>query len=88
MAFQRSTCGFDGPVPGDHPRGLAVQDLAAPAHLVAEVFDVLGRRVKVLADGMRQPGRNVLAVEGLSPGVYVVRAVVDGQVVTWRLTVL
>jgi hypothetical protein len=63
-------------------------DVASPAHLVVEVFDVLGRRVRVLADGMRQPGKTVLAVEGLSPGVYVVRAVVDGQVVTRRLTVL
>jgi hypothetical protein len=63
-------------------------ELASPAHLVAEVFDVLGRRVRVLADGMRQPGRHVLAVEGLSPGVYVVRAVVGGEVVTRRMTVL
>jgi hypothetical protein len=65
-----------------------VLELASPARLVAEVFDVLGRRVRLLAEGMRQPGRSVLAVEGLAPGVYVVRAVVDGQVVTRRLTVL
>jgi hypothetical protein len=63
-------------------------ELASPAVLLVEVFDVLGRRVRVLADGMRQPGRHVLAVEGLAPGVYVVRAVVGGEVVSRTLTVL
>jgi hypothetical protein len=63
-------------------------ELASPAHLVAEVFDVLGRRVRVLAEGHRQPGRHVLVVEGLAPGVYVVRAVVGGEMMTRRMTVL
>ena len=59
--------------------------LPAAAPVRAEAFDVLGRRVAVLFDGVAD--RAVLRLDGtaLAPGVYVVRVVTGGGVLTRRL---
>jgi len=49
--------------------------LTAPAHVRAEAFDALGRRVALLHDGVLAAGAHTLTFDGadLPPGVYVVR---------------
>ena len=53
------------------------------------VFDVLGRRVAVLAEGTLGAGEHALRVApgALAAGTYVVRATVGAQTLTQRLTV-
>jgi hypothetical protein len=53
------------------------------------VYDVLGREVAVLADGVRAAGehREAFDAASLAPGVYLARLTVDGQHWTRRLTV-
>jgi hypothetical protein len=57
-----------------------------------EVFDLLGRRVRVLADGEREPGRYQIRWDGrdgagrrLAGGVYVLRLDAAGVVLTRRV---
>ncbi|MEM8556632.1 MAG: T9SS type A sorting domain-containing protein [Bacteroidota bacterium] len=60
-------------------------DRAQEARLV--VFDVLGREVRVLADGAHAPGRHTVQVDGagLGSGVYFVRLEGEGQQATRKL---
>ncbi|MEM9998221.1 MAG: M14 family zinc carboxypeptidase [Bacteroidota bacterium] len=65
--------------------------LPATTDLTLEVFDVLGRRVAVLAEGELAAGAHSLTWDGrtasgrtLSAGAYVLRLVADGQVQTQR----
>ncbi|MEM6785358.1 MAG: M14 family zinc carboxypeptidase [Bacteroidota bacterium] len=65
--------------------------LPASASVRLEVFDVLGRRVAILADEPRTAGTHVLAWDGrtadgakLGAGTYVVRLAAEGQVETQR----
>jgi hypothetical protein len=53
------------------------------------VFDLLGREVAVLLDGVRPAGRHAAALDAsaLAPGAYVARLTVGGQAVTRRLVV-
>ena len=64
--------------------------LAEPAEVRVAVYDVLGREVAVLAEGVLAAGRHTLALAagGLVPGVYVVRAVGPTGSATRRITVL
>ena len=73
-------------------RGRAVVpfELAEAGPVRLEVFDLLGRRVAVLADGEREAGPHRVAFEaaGLSAGVYVARLNAGGESYTRRLTVV
>ena len=53
-----------------------------PAHVRLEVYDILGRRVAQIADGMHAPGeyRVQLDMPGKAPGHYLYTLVIDGQV--------
>ena len=66
-------------------------DLAAPAEVTLEVFDALGRRVAVLADGASMaagPHEVEFSAAGLAPGVYVYRLRAGGQVAARSMTVV
>ncbi len=54
------------------------------------VYDVLGREVAVLADGIAEAGHHEVAFDGsnLAGGVYLVRLEVGAQVQTQRITML
>lgn len=58
-------------------RAEVVVDLEGPSSVRIIVVDVLGRIVKLLYEGILGAGRQTFAVEGLRPGVYLVR--VDGS---------
>ncbi len=70
--------------------------LPAPAAVRVEVFDALGRRVAVVAEGRYEAGlhEGTVGIGTLAAGVYVVRATVSAegapasQVLTRRLTVV
>lgn len=70
--------------------GATTVTLALPAAGAAtvEVFDALGRRVATLAQGEQAAGTTRLAVPGLAPGVYVVRATTATASATATLTVI
>jgi hypothetical protein len=55
-----------------------------------EVVDALGRRVAVLTEGDASAGRREVALplDGLAPGVYVVRLVAGREVVTRSVVVV
>jgi hypothetical protein len=55
--------------------------LGRPAEVEAALYDVLGRRVVLLASGTYLAGRHTLALDGarLPSGVYVVRAVMEWE---------
>ena len=61
--------------------------MAGPVEVA--VFDTLGRRVELLADGEREPGAYTVRVAAgaLAAGVYVVRLVAEGGTLTRTLTV-
>ncbi len=63
--------------------------LAAPTRVTVDVFDVLGRRVATLADGMPATGRQELTwnAEGLASGLYHVRLRAGDVTVVRTLTV-
>ena len=72
-------------------RGTVTVVVPASAHLRLAVFDVLGRRVAVLADGPVEAGAHGFAFDGavLPAGVYLVRAEVGGaRVLSERLTLV
>ncbi|MEM6785721.1 MAG: T9SS type A sorting domain-containing protein, partial [Bacteroidota bacterium] len=70
----------------------ATVEIALPeaAEVRAEVFDLLGRRVAVLHDGMLAAGAQALRLDGaaLPGGVYVVRAATPEATLTQRLTLV
>jgi len=63
--------------------------LPEAAEVSVSVFDVLGRRVAVLADGRLEAGRRELTLDGakLPAGLYVVRASGDRFTTTRHLTI-
>ena len=86
---------LSAPRPNPTAGGAALAlDLATPAPVSVGVFDALGRRVAVLADGPLGAGAHSLRLADgvLAAGVYVVRAEVRGEdaaavVLTQRLVV-
>jgi len=64
-------------------------DLPATSSVEAGLYDVTGRRVAVLTNGMLSPGRHVVPVArgGMASGVYFGRAVVTGSDGTRSLAV-
>ncbi len=71
-------------------------DLAAAAEVTIEVYDVLGRRVAVLAEGQHEAGHHTVRWDaaGLASGTYLLRATVtsgagtDALLLTQRATLL
>lgn len=63
--------------------------LPAPSDVRLEAFDVLGRRVATVAEGVHTAGphRASFDTSGLPAGVYVVRLAAEGRVATARVTV-
>ncbi len=55
--------------------------LPGAARVEMHVYDLLGRRVAVVADGMYEAGRHAAQLDGrqLASGVYVVRAVMQPE---------
>ena len=89
----------DGPAPGElalgvaNPiRGQATVRYAAGTAGTAEValFDVLGRRVAVVAEGPADATERTATLDatGLSAGVYVLRLMVDGRAESRTVTVV
>ena len=62
-------------------RATITYDLPEASDVEVAVYDVLGRRVTVLAQGQRQAGthRTTWRAEGAAPGVYLLRLAADGQ---------
>jgi hypothetical protein len=56
-------------------------ELASPAELLIQAYDLSGRRVATLADGSYGAGEQLFQFEGkeLASGIYLVRATVPGQ---------
>jgi hypothetical protein len=54
------------------------------------VYDVLGREVAVLVDGLESPGRHEIAFDArkLSSGVYFYRLTAEGAAITRRMVIL
>ena len=61
--------------------------IAVRAHVVITVFDVLGREVAVLRNGIEEPGRKSVQWNpgGLASGVYFYRLAAGGYVATQKL---
>jgi hypothetical protein len=64
--------------------------LAAPGPVRLAVYDVLGREVTVLVEGVRSAGRHEVAFDGsaLPGGVYLVRLNSGGSAATRALTLV
>ncbi|MEM6783074.1 MAG: T9SS type A sorting domain-containing protein [Bacteroidota bacterium] len=64
--------------------------LGAAAPVLVEAYDLLGRRVATLADGLQAAGPQALTwtADGLPAGVYVIRVQSKDRVETTRATVL
>ena len=69
--------------------GVVRFETEAPGPVRLSVFDVLGREVAVLAQGVLRAGTHEapLDARGLAPGVYVVRLVASGASAAQRVTV-
>ncbi|MEM6327085.1 MAG: T9SS type A sorting domain-containing protein [Bacteroidota bacterium] len=63
--------------------------LEAPAEISLRVFDLRGREVATVAEGTLSDGPHALGlVRDLTPGVYVWRLAIGGEVQTGRITVV
>ncbi|MEM8486240.1 MAG: endonuclease/exonuclease/phosphatase family protein [Bacteroidota bacterium] len=85
----QATLTVDAPYPNPFVResNLSLQ-LAAPAALRVDVYDLLGRRVETLENRFASPGayQYVLPADNLTPGVYLVRVAADQVVKTMPVT--
>lgn len=65
-------------------------ELAAEGRAYIAVYDLLGRQVAVLVDGVRASGAHQANLDArhLASGTYIVRAVLDGQVHTRKITLV
>jgi hypothetical protein len=81
---------IDGTYPNPMGRqGTVAYTLARDGHVTLEVFDVTGRRVAVLFDGVQTAGSQQAPINAsaLASGLYVVRLAADGEVQTAKLVV-
>jgi len=64
--------------------------MASEGRAYVAVYDLLGRQVAVLVDGVRASGSHQAQLEArhLASGTYIVRAVLDGQVHTLKITLV
>jgi glucose/arabinose dehydrogenase len=79
------------PNPFAHGTSLALA-LGRPGRATLEVFDVAGRRVSTLLQGLQPAGRRVIVWDGtdgrghrVAPGTYVIRLEADGRALTRRV---
>ena len=80
--------GTVSPNPTTGSASLAIQAPDTVA-LTVELFDALGRRVAVVADGVLGGATTLaLPVDGLPSGLYTVRVATDSELLTRRFTVL
>ena len=65
-------------------------ELAQPADVRLSLYDVLGREVRMVAEGARPAGPGAIALDaaGLSPGSYVLRLVAGAESRTQRMTIV
>jgi hypothetical protein len=73
-----------------NPETVVAVDLRADGPLRVDVYDMLGRRVRTLADGPATAGRHSLRLDGtrLASGVYLVRVSASGHTLTHRITLV
>ncbi len=73
-----------------NPETVVTVDLRADGPLRVDVYDMLGRRVRTLADGPATAGRHSLRLDGtrLASGVYLVRVSAFGHTLTHRITLV
>jgi len=64
--------------------------LDAPRHIRISLFDILGREIEVLVEGVRLAGEHEIIFDGqgVPSGVYLVRVEAEGFVQTRRITLL
>jgi hypothetical protein len=64
--------------------------LPAPSHVSLALFDLLGRKVLTLVEGVQEVGRYIVPVDGdaLPSGVYLYRLRTSGFTETKKLTVI
>ncbi|HYE59272.1 MAG TPA: T9SS type A sorting domain-containing protein, partial [Rhodothermales bacterium] len=82
------TFGLDGVYPNpSRDRSVVGFRLAEATEVTLEVYDVLGRRVSVLAEGVRASGRYEATWDGagIAPGVYVLRLTAGRKTATTLL---
>lgn len=65
-------------------------ELPEELHATIEVFDMLGQKVAVLADGKRSAGSHSVRFDasGLSSGIYLYRLEAEGKSLTRRMTLI
>ena len=98
IAYLTSTAAEDGTAPASLGLGLAgpnpfrdatvlAYSLPQPGHVSIAVYDLLGRRVALLVDGVQAAGTYTAPLGGddLASGLYLVRLEADGQVRTQRV---
>ncbi len=70
--------------------GGSVGQLPAVGHVTLKVFDMLGREVMTLVDGVRAPGTYTVTIDGnsLASGVYVCRLQAEGVSLARKLVLL
>lgn len=73
-----------------HDRTTVAFTLPDAGHVTATVYDVMGRRVRTLADETMRPGRHDLTLSGrgLSPGTYFYRIQSDGKTLSGKMTLV
>lgn len=86
--------GLPSPNPSRESVRLAFE-IGRPTEVRAEIFDLSGRRLRVLADGVRPAGRHELAWDGrdasgrrAASGVYFYRLELDGAAVTRKVSLV
>jgi hypothetical protein len=96
VSGQRAGVHFSAPSPNP-ARGSTrfAISLPQPSHIKVEAFDVMGRRVRMLADGQRQSGPSDLSWDltddhgrALAAGVYMVRATLGATEYDRRVVVI
>ena len=65
-------------------------ELSKRSHVRLEICNLLGQRIQVLEDGLREPGRYqvTLDAEGVASGTYFYRLVTDQGIQTRKLIIL
>jgi hypothetical protein len=73
-----------------NPSTIVSFETAGPGHVFAEVYNVLGQRVEVLADGWYAPGNHALIwnARDAASGVYCIRVSHGGTVRTVKAALM
>ncbi len=73
-----------------NPATIISYQLSAVSHVALKVYDLLGREVATLADGVERPGNYVVHFDGskLASGVYFYRLVAGRHVITRKMVLV